>query len=278
VKNAFVLGPTVFAKDLLALTSLYRALGATALFCLLSGAVYLLNDVCDVEADRAHPTKRNRPIASGLLSLRAAIRFHVFFVIVAIGLGAIFLGWKFAAVAGGYFVLNLFYSLSLKHVAYLDVLLIATGFLLRVVAGAVAIAVPISNYILLCTFLLAMFLAMGKRYHELLVIQGVDGATRASLRKYSQKGLGVMMVLAGSCTAAGYTAYTLDPGTIARFGTRSLVFTAPSILIGLWRFFGLAHETESGKSPTDRMIRDPVFLINLLTWSIAVVLILYPLM
>jgi len=276
IKNAFVLGPLVFAKDLLSQDSLWLALGATGLFCLLSGAVYLLNDVCDVEADRAHPTKQNRPLASGALSIRAAITAHVLLVLFSLGVGALFIGPRFAGAAGTYFVINVLYSLRLKQIAYVDVLMISFGFLLRVVAGAVAISVPISNYILLCTFLLSMFLAMGKRNHEILVVRGKSTQTRKSLKRYSERGLNAMMVLAGSCTAAGYTAYTMDPTTVERFGTQNLVYTAPSILFGLWRFFRLVHQADKGKSPTDRMVKDPLFLLNLLVWSIAVVFILYP--
>jgi decaprenyl-phosphate phosphoribosyltransferase len=277
VKNGFVFAPLVFAKKLEDSESLVRSAIALAAFCALSGAVYAFNDVLDVDADRAHPIKRHRPIAAGRLSERAAVIASG--LLAVLGLAATFaLDWRCGTCAAAYLVQNLAYSLKLKHVAFLDVILIASGFLLRVLAGAYAIRVPASNWLLICTALLALFLGLGKRAHELAAAtkSGREvGETRAALAGYRLPVVrGAMLVLAAA-TVGAYVMYTLDAHTVAFFGTDRLVWSAPFPPLAIARFLVLALWRPRAESPTEAMLRDPLFLAILAAWAGVVLYILY---
>ena len=277
VKNLFVAAPLVFAKHLLDAAYVLQTIVAVAAFCALSGAVYAFNDVRDVEADRAHPTKRRRPVASGALREGTALA-------VAIGLagGALAvcaaLSPGCAAFAATYLAVNLAYSLRLKQVAYVDVALIGAGFLLRVLAGAAAIDVPASRWLLVCTALLAVFLGLGKRAHELAAAaRGGRAAatTRAALAGYRAPAVRALMILLGLATTLAYLLYTQDAHTVAFFGTDDLFWTAPFCAIGVARFAQLALARGGDESPTEAMLRDPPFLANLAAWAIAVSATIY---
>jgi decaprenyl-phosphate phosphoribosyltransferase len=277
VKNLFVLAALVFSKHLFSLDMATRALIAAACFCALSGAVYAFNDVRDVEADRQHPTKRFRPIAAGALSERTALIAAALLAAGALAASAL-LTWQLTVVAATYLVVNLAYTLRLKQVAFLDAALIAAGFLLRVEAGAVAIDVPASPWILAVTGLLALFLAFGKRAHELSWAQSSGGSvagTRAALAGYRVDVLRWAMLLLGGATFAGYVLYTLDPHTIQYFGTRELVWTAPFPAIGIARFLWITLVRPREDSPTEAMLRDAPFLLNLGAWAAAILFVLY---
>ncbi len=277
VKNLFVAAPLVFAKHLVDQGYLWRATVAVAAFCALSGAVYAINDVLDVEADRAHPNKRNRPIASGALGERAALVLAGLLTTAALS-ACLALSWKCAAWAGGYLAINLAYSLKLKHLAFVDVVLIASGFMARVAAGGAAIAVTPSRWLLVCTGLLATFLALGKRAHELALAtrDGRDAsATRAALAGYRVGWVRLAMVALSAATAAAYIAYTVDPHTVEYFGTRKLPWSAPFCVMGLARFAWLALVRPGTESPTDAMLRDGVFLMNLVAWGVVILVIVY---
>jgi len=277
VKNLFVAAPLVFAKHLDDPDFLIRAAIAVVAFCALSGAVYAFNDVKDVAADRVHPTKRNRPIASGQLSERAALILAS--VLAAAALTACtLLSWETGAWAAGYLAVNLSYSLWLKHVAFVDVLLIASGFIARVGAGGAAIAVTPSRWLLVCTGLLATFLALGKRAHELATAtrDGRDPrSTRAALAGYSPGWVRAGMALLGAATAIAYLLYTVDDHTVTFFGTTELPWSAPFCVAGLGRFSWLTLVRPGKHSPTDAMLRDPLFLLNLAAWAVVILLIVY---
>lgn len=272
VKNLFVLAPLVFAHQLLNQAVALRAVAGFVLFCMLASSVYVLNDIVDVEADRRHPVKKNRPIAAGKVPVSVA---RVAFVVLLTGvvIGGAMLSWAFLGAALAYLVNNLAYSFGLKKVAYIDVLSIAMGFELRVVAGALAAEVPPSWYLLVVMFLLATFLGLGKRLHELSHIE--DGATRSALRTYNPTVGSWLMVATGVLTVIVYAVYTLDPTTVARFGTTHLVWTSAFTLFGLLRFVMLVRRRTHAESPTDAMLRDVPFLANLALWAIAVTAILY---
>jgi decaprenyl-phosphate phosphoribosyltransferase len=277
VKNLFVLAALVFSKHLFDAEMALRAAIATACFCAVSGAVYAFNDVRDVESDRQHPTKRHRPIAAGQLSERAALVAAGALAVGGLAIAAT-LTWKLALVVAGYLVVNLAYTLRLKQVAFVDVALIAAGFLLRVQAGAVAIDVPASPWLFACTGLLATFLGFGKRAHELAWARRSGGnvaGTRAALAGYNIPVLRVAMVVLGVATCAGYVLYTRDPHTVAYFGTRELLWSAPFPAIGIARFLWLALIRPREESPTEAMLRDWPFLANLAAWGVTVMLILY---
>jgi decaprenyl-phosphate phosphoribosyltransferase len=273
VKNTFVLAPLVFAQRLGEPPLVLRALIAATLFCAVSGAVYLMNDLADRERDRAHPSKQRRPIASGVLPVAVARRWVAALLLVSAVLGLWLDPWFFAAL-GAYFAINLGYSLWAKHVVFLDVSVIASGFLLRVLSGAVAIDVPISAWLLICTFLLSLYLALGKRKHELLAL-GNGTSTRRVLNSYRVDHVKVAMLGTALLTTGAYTAYTLDPATAAQFGTHLLPITVPFILYGLLRFFRLTQRSGHPESPTEQMIRDPRFLVNVLGWVVVVLVLIY---
>jgi decaprenyl-phosphate phosphoribosyltransferase len=285
VKNLFVLAPMFFNKEVfistphgtaLNLVVTGRAIAATAIFCLLAGAVYTINDLVDVEADRVHPVKRNRPIASGVVPESIARLMAVFLVVFSLGIGFL-LDVRFFAVAAAYFVENLLYSFKLKKVAFLDVTLIATGFVLRVVAGGYATHVKVSGYIIACTALLALFLGFGKRRHELASENA--GKQRAALEAYTSTSLNVALALTGAATAVTYVAYTLDGDTRLRFQSDYLWLTAPFTLFGIVRFLllvsGRAGRGLRAESPTQEMLRDVPFVLNLMIWFVVVVAIVY---
>lgn len=275
VKNLFVLAPVVYAQELFDLPKVLGALGGFACFCLLASSVYVLNDIVDVEADRAHPVKRNRPIASGEVSVAAARVAMVVLAVLALT-GGWLLSPLFLAAALAYVVNNIAYSFGLKRVAYLDVLSIAAGFELRVLAGAYAADVPPSAYLLVVTFLLATFLGLGKRMHE-LVQQERSGSSssRAVLQQYSKSLVAVLLWITGGATVGAYVIYTLDPQTRAHFGTDLLVFTSVFALVGVLRFVHLVRNRPDAESPTEEMLRDPPFLITGMLGVVALLAIIY---
>ena len=273
VKNGFVLAPLVFAQELDHVEATLRSGLALVFFCLVSSAVYVLNDLADVEVDRAHPLKRHRPIASGRVTVGAARATAIVLSVGSLG-GAMLLDWRFAAVLTGYLALNLLYSFRLKRIAYVDVLCIATGFELRVVGGAFAAEVPPSTYLLVVTGLLALYLALGKRAHELA--QGERSRSqRRSLGAYSQPLVDVLLWLTGVATVVTYVVYTLDPHTRATFGTNLLWVTTVMPAFGVFRFMRLVKSDLEKESPTEAMLKDWPFLLNLFVWVAAVLLLLY---
>jgi decaprenyl-phosphate phosphoribosyltransferase len=287
VKNLFVLAPMFFHRDVflataqgpaLNLTVTARALAATAVFCLLAGAIYTINDIADVAADRVHPVKRYRPIASG--QVPEGIGRAVALTLVVFSLATSYaLAPAVALVAGVYFAENVAYSFGLKKVAFLDVGLIAFGFVLRVLAGGIATDVHVSGYMLACTALLALFLGFGKRRHELALENA--GKQRAALEAYTAQSLSWAMAITGVATAVTYVAYTLDPLTRAEFNTNYLWLTAPNVAFGILRFLqlvsGRAGRGLKAESPTQEMLRDVPFVLNLVVWMVVVVAIVYQL-
>ena len=276
VKNLFVAAALVFSRHLTDAHYVARTALAVFAFCLLSGAVYAFNDVRDVEADRAHPKKKYRPIASGALSERAALTWAFVLAIVALT-GCAVLSWQLAVFAALYALQNVAYSIKLKHIAFVDVGLIAAGFLLRVLGGAAAIDVPASKWLLVCTALLAIFLGLGKRAHELAWAErsGQTTETRASLAGYRLPVVRVTMIVIGVATCAAYAAYTTSPHTIAFFGTDRLAYSTPFVALGILRFLFLALWWPKDDSPTDAMLKDPWFLLDLAAATATLLYIIY---
>jgi 4-hydroxybenzoate polyprenyltransferase len=273
VKNLFVFAPLLFAKHLLDADLFLRSLAAFAVFATLAGAVYVLNDLFDVHKDREHPYKRLRPIASGALPIPAA-RILIVALVAAGGFGAFALGWQFALVAGGYVTMNVAYTLTLKHFAFVDVLCIASGFLLRVVAGSLAIDVDISRWLLVCTFLLALFLALGKRKHEFVTLHQSGREARPVMERYQLQHLNIGLWCAGLLTLASYALYTFDRDTAVRFGTAWLPATIVFIAFGIARFVKLI-DLHDAESPTEEMLKDVPFIANGLLWATAVIVLIY---
>jgi 4-hydroxybenzoate polyprenyltransferase len=273
-KNLVVLAALAFSKHLFERDPFLRSLFAVALFCGLSGAVYLLNDVADVERDRLHPLKRLRPIASGALSTRTAVLTAVGLGLGSLGL-SLLLGRPFAACAALYLSLNLAYSFRLKEVVIVDVLSVSLGFVLRAVAGAVVIGVVISDWLLICTILLALFLTLAKRRHEITSLNESASGHRKILAEYSPYLLDQMISVVTASLVTAYAFYTTAPDTRDKFQTERLVWTLPFVLYGIFRYLYLVHRKEKGGSPTDILLTDRPLLLTVGLWALAIVAIVY---
>jgi len=273
VKNVFVFAALVFAHELVDGRSALLALAAFAVFCLLSSSVYLLNDVADREADRLHPTKRERPVASGELSPRAAAAASL--CLAAVALGAAFaISVPFAAVAVTYLLTNLAYSLALKRVVILDVMIVAAGFLLRAWAGSVVIGVAMSHWLVLCTGLIALFLGFVKRRQELLGLEQAAGQ-RPILREYSLPFLDQMIAVVTASTVLAYTLYAFSSEVAEKLGTRWMGLTIPFVLFGIFRYLYLVHQRGAGENPTVLLLTDRPLVATVLLWGAAALLALY---
>jgi len=273
-KNLLVFAGVLFGQKLLDPRALGRAVAAFAIFCGLSGVVYLINDIMDREGDRKHPHKLHRPIASGAVSIRAALTLAS--VIAAGSVGAAFaLGWRFAAVAIVYVALLGLYSGLLKHIVIIDVLTVSFGFVLRAAAGAVAVDVEISRWLFVCTILLALFMALAKRRHELILLAETATSHRRILGEYSPYLLDQMISVVTASTLIAYIFYTISPETQVKFGTEWLGLTIPFPLYGIFRYLYLVHRREGGGSPAELLITDRPLLLCVALWGIAVVLLIY---
>ncbi len=273
-KNLVVFAGLGFGLKLFDATAVLQATAATILFCVLSGVVYLVNDLADREADRQHPLKARRPIAAGTLPPGVAAAAAV--VLGAGALAAAFaLRLSFGWVALAYLVLQLAYSGPLKHIVIIDVLTLALGFVLRAVAGAVAIDVLISHWLLVVTILLALFLALSKRRHELVLL--ADGAAehRKILGEYSPYLLDQMIGVVTASTLIAYTFYCISPETVQKFGSDRLGLTVPFVLYGIFRYLYLVHRRDGGGSPSEMLLADRPLLVCVALWALAVIVILY---
>jgi 4-hydroxybenzoate polyprenyltransferase len=274
VKNVVVLAPMVFAREMFVLDLLVRAVGAFGVFCLLAGAVYTMNDLLDLDADAVHPIKRFRPLPSGRVPL-AWGRVAVVVLIVVSLTGAAIGPWEFLVTAIAYFVQNVAYSFGLKKIAYVDVLIIAAGFVLRVLAGGFATHTEVSAYLISCIALGALFLGLGKRRHELSGVGKGGAKQRAALGGYTRRGIKWALRATALATIAAYVAYTLDPDTMAFFHSRSLWWTASFVVLGVWRFMVLVRARPKAESPTQEMLRDGPFVAIVFSWAVVVVWLVY---
>ena len=277
-KNLLVFAGLIFGRKLFVWSAVLEVMAAFAIFCGLSGAVYLVNDVLDRESDRRHPLKAKRPIASGAVGVATATATAV--VLTALGLLAAFaLNLKFGLAAATYTGLLVLYSGPLKQIVIIDVLTIAIGFVLRAVAGAVAVDVQISHWLLVCTILLALFVALAKRRHELTLLAGDATSHRRILGEYSPQLLDQMIAVVTASTLIAYVFYTISPETEQKFGTTWLGLTIPFPLYGIFRYLYLIHQRAGGGSPADLLLADRPLLACVALWALIVALIIYqPLM
>jgi 4-hydroxybenzoate polyprenyltransferase len=273
-KNLIIFGALLFGQRLFNPASVLDALGAFAIFCVLSGVVYLLNDVADRDGDRLHPIKMHRPIASGAVPVAAALTLAA--VLAAAALSAAFwLRPLFGVMALSYLVLLAIYSGPLKHVVIIDVLTIAVGFVLRAVAGAVAIDVAVSPWLYVVTILGALFLALSKRRHELVLLADQATGHRPILEEYSPYLLDQMISVVTASTLVAYAIYTVSPETIEKFQTNKLGLTLPFLLYGIFRYLYLVHQKEGGGSPSEMLLNDRPLLACVALWAVAVAIIIY---
>jgi 4-hydroxybenzoate polyprenyltransferase len=274
VKNVFVLAPLVFAERLADPFLLSQALLAFLTFCAAASCIYLVNDLRDREEDRRHPLKKSRPIASGALSSGAAVTTAVVLGIGALA-GAFFLGNIFMLLLGIYLAINLLYSSWLKHIVILDVMAVSSGYVLRVMAGAAAVEVEVSKWLLLCTTFLALFLIFSKRRHELVLLGDSAADHRAVLGHYSAAFLDQMINVVTASTVVSFALYAVDDHTVERFGSEALIYTLPLVLYGIFRYLYLIYQKNEIQDPTIALLKDPALLISVALWGVAVLAIVY---
>jgi 4-hydroxybenzoate polyprenyltransferase len=271
VKNLVIFAALFFSFSFTT-GDLVLSLQAFIAFCLLASVVYILNDIRDAERDRQHPIKKDRPIASGALSPTTAS-------ILAIALLGI--AWYLASrvnqetvwALGSYILINFFYNFWLKGVAVIDVIVVATGFVIRVIAGAMAIQVSVSHWILLCTFFLALFLAFGKRKHEMMVLSDDRAAHRSSLEEYTGQFIDQMLALTAGISVVFYSLYTIDIRTVNSFQTDNLIYTTPIVVFAVFRYFFLLYNKNQGGDPVQLFIKDRLLLGSIIVWLASVLLI-----
>jgi 4-hydroxybenzoate polyprenyltransferase len=274
VKNSFIFAALIFSQNVFNPRLLLISIGAFVTFCFISGGVYLLNDLLDIEMDKKHPRKSLRPLASGRLS-PLIVKF-VFIVLLAVSLtGSFLINLSFGIIALGYLVVQIAYSAFLKNVVIMDVFSIATGFFLRVLAGAKAIEVPISSWLLICTIFISLFLALGKRRHEILLLSGDAGNHRKVLDEYRFTLLDQMVTVATTGTVISYSLYTLSQETIRKFNTEDLWFTIPIVLYGIFRYLYLLYRKEEGGDPELLLFEDKPLFASVVLYIIVVGIILY---
>ena len=272
VKNLFLVAPLIFSKHLFDAQYFITETLAFIGFCLISSAVYVLNDIADREADKAHPIKRERPIAAGKISVARAVAFDLILLAASFML-ARNLSPKYQLIAALYFLFNVAYSFWLKKIILVDVFMIAAGFMLRVIAGAFAIDVQVSPWLILCTLFVSVFLAVSKRRGE--IILNIDADARPVLREYDIAFIDQMMTIAASGMAISYALYTVAERTVTIFGTENLIFTTVFVLFGIFRYLFLIKKHNAEDNPTYLLLTDAVMMLNVLAWFLSCVFIIY---
>ncbi len=275
LKNLFVFAAPVFGQQLLIAEKFLIVCIAFIAMCMASSAAYLFNDLKDLEYDRVHPKKRERPLASGRLRARTAI-----VALIALAALSLLLAFSFMPMAAGitllsYLILNILYSLWIKYIVILDVMFIASCFVLRILLGAFAISVAPSYWLLLCTINVALFLGFAKRRAELVTLE--DDATnhRRVMEHYSLAFVDQMIAIVTGATLVCYILYTVDARTVQVFGTHMLVLTVPFVMYGLFRYLYLLYQRQEGGSPTEAILLDKAFLLNITLWGVLCVTIIY---
>lgn len=274
VKNLFLFAALIFSGRLLYIEDFLLTLVGFLLFSIGSSGIYLVNDIADVEKDKLHPEKCRRPIPSGELGIGTAWAAAVILLAIALA-GSFIVSPRFGVVTATYILINLAYSFYLKHVVILDVMSIAISFVLRVVAGAVIIGVPSSEWLILCTLLLSLFLGFAKRRHELLILEKDATVHRAVLEHYSPYFLDQMTAIVTASTVMSYALYTISDETVRKFNTKSLIYTVPFVLYGIFRYLYLVHKREKGGNPTKIILTDIPLILNVVAWVLVCAYIIY---
>ena len=273
-KNLLVLAPLVFAGQLDRFDQDLKGLMALAAFCLAASGTYLFNDLIDIEKDRAHPEKRHRPLASGALSVPAAWILLVLLLAGGLAMG-VSIHLKFAIALLFYIVLNISYSLVLKDLIIIDVLAVAIGFVIRAIAGAIALDVIFSNWLVVCTLFLALFLALSKRRHEILLLEEEARNHRTVLYHYSVPYLDHLILIVAGGALITYTIYTCSIEVVERLGTDKLYMTLPFVVYGLFRYIYLIHDNADRGDPASTLLRDWPLGLNVALWAVACCAIIY---
>jgi len=274
LKNGILLAPLIFAGEITHRAKVVEALLATAIFCALSSAIYVFNDIVDCDKDKLHPLKKERPIASGAISRPAAVVLMV--ILIAIGIAASwFFNSKFLALAVTFTALNLLYTIWLKNIVIVDAMTVAISFVIRAYAGAFAINVPISKWLVINTLALALFLAFGKRRHELVFLDETAAAHRKALIKYSPYLLDQLIGVVTPTVVVMYMLYSFSPEVSQKLGTENLFLTIPFVVYGIFRYLYLIHREAKGGSPTKVLLTDTPILLTVVLWILTVIVVLY---
>lgn len=275
VKNFFVFVPLLFSLNLFHSNYFIKTLEGFIVFCIASSVVYIINDLADVEADRAHPIKKMRPIASGAVTVKSAI-VAVIILIALVVISLTQFNLRFIIVVSAFFLLNLFYTFSFKHIVLLDIFSIAAGFMLRVVGGAFVIEVEISSWLILTTMFISLFLAAMKRHSELrTMVNDENTTTRKVLAEYSEQFTRQMATVSSSAVIISYALYTVSQRTVHIFGTENLIFTTPFVVFGIFRYMYLVYINDKGENTTQIMLTDIPMIATVILYLITSVLIIY---
>lgn len=265
LKNGFVFTGILFANAWgntpLLINVILTAIG----FCFLSSSVYIFNDIVDKEQDKHHPTKKNRPIASGKVSVPFALILASICALVAIGI-ALFVSYKVLGIYFGYVLLNLAYSIYFKHVVILDVFCIAGGFLLRILAGTVGVGIPPSKWLMLCSLMITLFLGFAKRRAEIIALKDRQEAHRKVLNHYGAILLDELIGICATSVIISYSLYTMSADTIKTHQTDNLIYTVPFVIYGLFRYIYILHHRSSGGDPSKDLVKDPHILLSVVCW------------
>lgn len=279
VKNLVLLAGLIFSRNLFEPGMAVRGFGALGIFCLLSGAIYVFNDLRDYTRDKVHPSKRSRPIASGRVSRVEAAVLGLLVAVAGLALASL-VNTSFLWVSLAYVFLQIAYSLGLKHMVVLDVLIISLGFVLRAIAGVEALkdldpGVVISPWLLVCTLFLALFLGFSKRRHELNLLEDTASQHRKTLDDYSAPFLDAMIVTVAAATLIAYAIYTIWGETVVKFGTDKLIYTVPFVVYGLFRYMYLVMLKNRGGSPSEVLLSDVPLIVDIVLWIIVAGLLIY---
>jgi len=274
LKNGIVLAALIFAGAVMQLDKVITAIWAMAIFCLLSSVIYYFNDLIDCEIDKQHPFKKNRPLASGAVSKKTAVFVMLLLLVIALYLSWL-INFNFLLISAVFVVFNFLYTIWLKQIVIIDVMSIAISFILRAYAGALAIDVPASKWLLINTLLLALFLGFGKRRHELIFMEQDASMHRKILDKYSPYLLDQLIGVVTPAVVVIYMLYSFSPEVSDKLGTQNLFLTIPFVIYGIFRYLYLIHKEEQGGSPTEVLINDKPILITVILWIITVIIILY---
>jgi len=275
LKNAFVFAPLIFARELFDAEPFFSTVKAFVAFCLTASVVYIINDWTDIEADRADPVKRNRPLAAGTVS-RTGASVAALILLAATGFLLWTIPWRFGVILAAYFILNLAYSLKLKEVVLLDVFIVAAGFMLRVLGGAYAIEVNVSSWIVLCSLFISLFLGFAKRRGEMVQAEASGTRSRRKvLLLYRVSFIDQLLTIAAAGAVISYALYTVAPRTVETFGTDRLIYTTVFVLYGVFRYLYLIHTTPTTDNPTNAVTSDPTIVVTGLLWILACVAVIY---
>ncbi|MCW3465704.1 decaprenyl-phosphate phosphoribosyltransferase [Chitinophaga nivalis] len=273
-KNAFLFIPLFFAGEIFNWTKVQHVMVAFVSFCLIASSIYIINDYRDIEADRKHPKKCKRPLASGAVSKTAALVMFVLCIVAGMAL-ALSIKQKFAFVVSIYFVLNLLYTYGLKDVSILDIIILATGFVLRIKAGSVASHIAVSEWLVIMVFLLALFMGIAKRRDDVLIKLKSGEEMRKAAKGYNLDFMNVMLSLVAAVIIVAYLMYTLSPETEQRFNTYRLYYTCLFVIGGLLRYLQITYVENDTGSPTRILYKDRFIQLTILLWVLSFYVIIY---